>query len=175
VPSLHGSSGLTRNYLAKPAYYAAAHLQSTLGQYRFTKVVQETAGSLYVYCYTRGTDPNDLIWAIWSPTGSDRTAAVTLSNLPGTPVWAEQMPLGGGAAPAVSFTQPGSGQVSLTIGESPTYLHIQVVPEPGAVGMLTIGGAAFLLRRSRRHSWNCWTGRSGGITGECHSHTTFCQ
>src|SRR5690606_39196619 len=32
--SVHGASGLTRNFEPKPAYYAVRHLYKTLGEYR---------------------------------------------------------------------------------------------------------------------------------------------
>lgn len=151
APSLHASSGLTRNWVAKPSYWGIAHMKSTLGGYKFSSVIQETVGSLYVYAFTSGSDPNSVIWAMWSPTGSGRTTPVTLSNLPGTPTLAEQMPLTSGAAPVVSFTQPGANQVSLTVGESPVYLHMTIVPEPTALTLLGLSGFGMLLRRRRAH------------------------
>ena len=41
-PQVHGSSGLTRNGPPKPAFHAVAHLQKTLGDYRFRRVVEGT-------------------------------------------------------------------------------------------------------------------------------------
>jgi hypothetical protein len=147
--SLHAAAGLTRNFVPKPSYYALAHLQQTLGDYRFSQAVQEDQGSLYIYSYVSESDPNDLIWTLWSPTGSDREALVTLSNLPGNPVWAEQMPLAAGTAPVVSYQTLAPGQLQLMVGESPIYLHMQVaVPEP-ATGMLLLCGSVLLLRHRR--------------------------
>lgn len=147
-PSVHSSSGLTRNFVPKPSYYAVQHMQETLGEYRFASKVQETAGSLYIHAYVNGTNPNDLIWVLWSPTGSDRQMLVTLSNIPGNPLRAEQMPLADGAAPVVPLQTLANGNIQLTVGESPVYLYI-AVPEPTAA-MLVIPGFAALLRRRRQ-------------------------
>jgi len=35
----HGSSGITRNFKPKPSFYALVHLQKTLGDYAFSKVI----------------------------------------------------------------------------------------------------------------------------------------
>ncbi len=37
--SVHASSGITRHFQPKAAYYALAHLQKTLGDYRFSKII----------------------------------------------------------------------------------------------------------------------------------------
>ncbi len=52
-PMLHSSSGVTRNFQPKPAYHALAHLQSTLGNYHFSRVVAHTAGEINAYEFTR--------------------------------------------------------------------------------------------------------------------------
>ncbi len=71
-PSLHASSGLTRNYEPKPSFHAVAHLFGTLGDYRFARSIQKNAGEVYVYEFLHGESPGKRIWAVWSPTGSGR-------------------------------------------------------------------------------------------------------
>lgn len=146
-PSVHASAGLLRNWDPKPSYYAITHLQQTLDNYHFLQAVHEDADALYVHAFENQVNPHELIWAIWSPTGTDRLLEMTLSDLPGVPLLAERMPLGPGAAPTVNFTQPQSDQISLMVGESPIYLHI-LVPEPGGV-LLAAGTPAILLTRRR--------------------------
>lgn len=122
--TLHASSGLTRHKTSKPSFYAVSHLYDTLGGYRFARVVAQEAGSLYVYEYQSGTNSKDRIWAVWSPTGTNREKAVTLPPPAGKIVRAEKMPLQTGKAkPVMVHTQ--EGKVTCTIGESPIYLWIQ--------------------------------------------------
>ena len=94
-------------------YWATKHLQETLGDYRFSEKIRETAGSLYIHSYVRGDDQDDIIWVLWSPTGTDRQMSVTLSDLPGSPLWAEQMPLADGSAPLVSYQLLAPDQIQL--------------------------------------------------------------
>ena len=123
-PQLHGSSGLTRNYVPKPSYYAVRHLQKKLGDYRFDKVVLQKAGEVYAYQYQSVSDARRLIWAVWSPTGSDRVATVSLPKPQGVVERAEEMPLTDGAAkPVPVAVKPGG--LSLTVGERPVYIWMR--------------------------------------------------
>lgn len=79
-PSLHASSGLTRNDQPKPAFHAVAHLQSTLGPYRYSRTLTHSPGKLSVYEYTHGEHPKQKIWAAWSPTGSNHTETIELTS-----------------------------------------------------------------------------------------------
>jgi hypothetical protein len=124
-PQLHGSSGITRNFVPKPAFYAVAHLYRTLGDYRFARAVVRDEGRLYVYEYRRVTDDKDRIWAVWSPTGAARTVTATLPAPGGTLVRAERTPLKAGAAEPVRWTLRGDKSVSLSVDESPAYLWIR--------------------------------------------------
>jgi serine/threonine-protein kinase ATR len=125
-PQLHGSSGITRNYQPKPAFYAVAHLYRTLGEYRFSRVVTKRTGDLYVYEFAHGTDPKARVWAVWSPTGSGREAAVSLPAPPGTIQKAERMPLREGAAEAVPWQSSAGNTLRLMVGESPVYLWFRM-------------------------------------------------
>ena len=111
-PTLHAASGLTRHYQPKPAFHAVAHLLATLGDYRFSRVVQKT-GELYVYEYS--ATPQKRIWAVWSPVGSRQ------ATLPLPPVAliekAERMPLSTEPVPVAA-------QATFTVEESPTYFWL---------------------------------------------------
>jgi len=123
APTLHASSGLTRHFTPKPSYYAVSHLYDTLGSCRFVRAVVQEAGSLYAYEYRNGSNSKERIWAVWSPTGSNREAEVVLPAPGGRIVRAEQMPLQTGKAKPAAFHVQG-GKVTLKVGESPVYLWI---------------------------------------------------
>jgi hypothetical protein len=69
-PHLHASAGITRHFQPKPSYYALAHLQRVLGEYRFQSVATNESGRLRVQEYRN--DSKQVIWAVWSPTGDGR-------------------------------------------------------------------------------------------------------
>jgi serine/threonine-protein kinase ATR len=121
-PILHGSSGITRNFAPKPAYYAMAHLYRTLGDYRFSRVVREDKDDLYVFEYVNPVKPGQPVWVIWSPTGTQR-AAVKRIAVPGRLVKAEAMALTAGGAEKPNFRIVG-GAVELDVTESPVYLWL---------------------------------------------------
>jgi serine/threonine-protein kinase ATR len=124
-PSLHAAAGLTRKFQPKPSFHAVAHLQKTLGDYRFSRVIQEKAGEVYAYEFTQGENPEQRIWAVWSPTGSERKADVDLALDAGMKVLkAEQMPLAAGEAPKIEVKEAG-GKITVPLGESPVYLWMQ--------------------------------------------------
>ncbi|AIE84126.1 hypothetical protein [Fimbriimonas ginsengisoli] len=124
VPQLHGSSGLTRGFKPKPSFYAIAHLQKALGDYRFSRPLFQREGQAYAYEFRSDKNANDRIVAVWSPTGAERQATVTLPKL-GKVVRAERMPLSQSPAESVPFTVAKDGSVTVSIGESPVYLWIQ--------------------------------------------------
>src|SRR6185295_11420253 len=95
-PSFHAASGITRNWQPKPSFHAMAHLYRSLGDYRFSRVVQKKDGELYAYEYVHGTNPRQKVLAAWSPTGAGRTAAVEVPVGRGKLVKAERMPLAEG-------------------------------------------------------------------------------
>ncbi|MCW3051037.1 MAG: hypothetical protein JWN14_207, partial [Chthonomonadales bacterium] len=124
APTLHAASGLTRHFTPKPSFYAVSHLYETLGNYRFTRAIVQEAGSVYAYEYQSGTNSKDRIWAVWSPTGSNREAEVVLPTLRGKILRAEQMPLQAGKAKPATYRVQ-DGKVTLKVGEAPVYLWIQ--------------------------------------------------
>lgn len=123
-PSFHASSGLTRNYEPKPAYYAQSHLLTTLGDYRFARAVTREDKGLHVFEFTHGGDEARRVWVVWSATGDDRSFERELTGLPGRVVKAERMPLVAGGGEPVTIEQTDGG-VTLTVTESPAYLWIE--------------------------------------------------
>lgn len=115
-PQVHGSSGLTRNFQPKPSFHAVAHLRKTLGDYRFTK--NRTAGEVTLAEFTHENGAKK-IFVAWLPTGEGRTASLDLSQIPGTIIAAEQMPLAPTQSVKVSLER------SLTVSESPLYLFVK--------------------------------------------------
>jgi len=140
TPSYHACSGLTVDYSPKPAYWAQKHLQETLGEYHFRQIICRDRGDLYVYAYEHESDPTDIIWVIWSPTGTDRTTQVTLDDLPGTPQWCERMPTADGDPPSVTWQTIDSDSISLLATESPAYLNMTVEEEEPEWQILTPAG-----------------------------------
>jgi hypothetical protein len=128
LASVHGSSGLTRNWQPKPSFHAQAHLQEMLGDYRFSEVIRQD-GDAYVFAYVNPEHPTDQMWVLWSPTGENAERMITL-DLPGTPGWAERMPLTAGGGEQVSFEFLDADTIEMLINESPTYLAVQEGPPP---------------------------------------------
>ncbi len=122
-PKLHAAAGLTRHFKPKPSYWATAHMQTTLSEYRFAKVIEQRDEDLYVYAFTHATEPERQIWVAWSPTGSDRSRSVTLKTPSGRIDKAERMPLKPDAIENISWKTTDEG-ITFDINESPTYLWI---------------------------------------------------
>ena len=122
TPQVHGSSGLTRRFQPKPAFYASAHLQRTLADYRFSRAIVERPGEAMLLEFTHATDSQRCIWAAWSPTGTNRVGLLDLPASTGRIERVEQMPLKSGEAPTISVA-PNTRQIR--ISESPLYLMIR--------------------------------------------------
>ncbi|MDA8744171.1 hypothetical protein N9N28_06015 [Rubripirellula amarantea] len=124
VPKLHNASGLTRHYQPKPSYFAVSHLLQTLGDYRFSRVVQRQVDQSCVYEFAHETDPNQAIWVAWSPTGVDRKSEVEV-DLDGWQIErGEQMPMVDETPDTVTVTREGE-KVVLPISESPSYFWLK--------------------------------------------------
>ncbi len=119
---VHASSGLTRKYRPKPAFHAVAQLFATLGDYRFERAVTKTPGALFVNEFRHAMKPDQIVWAVWSPTGEDRKVKTRIRIPYETIERAERMPLAAGAPEAVPWTRLAGGEIELEIGESPVYL-----------------------------------------------------
>jgi hypothetical protein len=120
---VHGSSGLTRNFQPKPSFFAVAHLQKALGDYRFSRIVREDPGAGFVYEFELGTDPRKRVWAVWKPQGpaEEVTVPVPAAGI----AKAERMPLGKEAPERVTWAEGGAGSTRIAAGEAPVYLWLQ--------------------------------------------------
>ncbi len=125
-PSVHASSGLTRRFRPKPAYWAVRHLHALLGEYRMSRVVQGGPDGPCVYEFARGDGGASRIWAVWFPSGAGLEREAALKGLPGRPLRVEGMPVEEGGAPVVEWKPAGSREIRLVVSESPLY----VVMEP---------------------------------------------
>ena len=124
-PQIHGSSGLTRDFKPKPAYWAVAHLLASLGDYRFARAVREEAGGVYLYEFQHATDAGKRVRVAWLATGSDRTAEHTLETGGGRVANAERTPLAEGKPEVVRWEAAGDGSVRATLTESPAYFWLE--------------------------------------------------
>ena len=125
APHVHGSSGLTRNFQPKPAYYAASWLQRNLGEYRFARILLEDDAAGYVYEFAHESDPHQRIVALWKPSGADGIITVPLGSA--KIIRAERMPLGPGAAESVEASA-NNGMMRTTAGESPVFVWLRDEP-----------------------------------------------
>jgi len=116
-PSVHASSGLTRHFQPKPSFQALAHLQRTLGDYRFTRIVSETPGGLRIQEYE---NPDRFIWAVWLQSGGGKGIPASLPKTPGKLAKAERMPLADSSS--TNAKQRPDGGIEVLADESPVYL-----------------------------------------------------
>lgn len=90
---LHASSGLTRNFQPKPSFHAVTHLQKTLGNSRFTRIVKNEPGKVRIQEYQDEENPDRFIWVIWHPGSEDIPRSIKLPKRPGKLVATSKMPL----------------------------------------------------------------------------------
>jgi len=124
TPQFHGASGLTRKFEPKPSFYAIAHLFSTLGDYRFARVVRESQDNGCVYEFTHESNPSSIIWVAWSPTGTQKSLEVEIEIGALKLLKTELMPIAAEPTLLKSVTANGT-KVELKIGESPVYLFLE--------------------------------------------------
>ena len=118
TPHLHGSSGLTRNFVPKPAFHAVAHLQKTLGDFRFRRAIREGADG-FVYEFV--SEAAARIWVVWKPTAPAAKLTLLLDGIDVTK--AERTPLKSGEAERV--TMAGANErVEVEANEAPLYLWL---------------------------------------------------
>ena len=122
TPHVHGSSGLTRNFVPKPAFHAVAWLQRSLGDYRFTRALRADADG-YAYEFTHATEPAKRILAIWKPAGPSHP--VTLPIRGAKLIKAERMPLSAAAPESVKVDVSAKGDLKLEAGEPPVFVWIE--------------------------------------------------
>src|SRR5579862_2871430 len=123
-PHLHGSSGLTRNFKPKPAFYAVAHLYATLGEYRYSRTLLEETNGTYAYEFVKDGDAAKRIWAVWSATKSERSAPVSLPLNGAAAVKAERMPMSENAAEAMEIKKSAEA-IEVLAGEEPVYVWVE--------------------------------------------------
>jgi hypothetical protein len=122
-PHVHGSSGLTRHFKPKPAFYAVAHLQQTLGDSRFAKAVRADADDCSIYEFQRGDDSKQRIWVVWKPHGP--SGEVTLPVAANAIDKTERMPLSSEKAESVGWKDGGPGETKIEASEAPVYLWLK--------------------------------------------------
>ena len=118
TPHLHGSSGLTRNFVPKPSFHAVAHLQQTLGNFRYSKTIREGAdGSVYEFT----NDAKERIWVVWKPAAP---SAKLMLPLDGARIAkAVRTPLIAGDAERVEVAVF-DGRAEIEAGETPLFLWL---------------------------------------------------
>jgi len=133
-PSVHGCAGLTRKFVPKLSFWAVKQIYELLGNYHFKRIVQKSPGALFVYEFEHGDDPNRVLWVAWSPTGTQtnnkdhyvsRETKATLRDLPSLPVRIVGMATTDGEIPLPAWEKAGPAAITLTIGESPTYIIME--------------------------------------------------
>ncbi len=125
-PKMHHASGMTRHGERRPVFFASAHLQAVLGDYRLARVVLEQPGEAIVLEFTHETDVARRVWVAWSPTNSGRIVKFALPRPSGTVERAEYMPVDKRAVPA----DVAADARTITLTESPLYLFLRTKPAP---------------------------------------------
>lgn len=123
APQLHGSSGITRKYMPKPSFFALAHLYRTLGDYRFSRIVDVASDGALVYEFAHESDAQMSVFVAWCPTGSNRRTTVEIPAADIQVEFAETMPLAAGAVPQAEVSSI-AGMLRIGVGESPTYIVV---------------------------------------------------
>jgi len=127
---LHGASGITRNFKPKPSYYAMSQLYRELGDYRFTRVLAQTAGDLYCYEYENPAKPGQRAYVAWSPTagGPNRTHRLPLPTevIPNL-ARAQRMATASGDPTSATWKVAGTA-IEMEIGPSPVYIFTHTPP-----------------------------------------------
>jgi hypothetical protein len=123
---VHGSSGLTRKFAPKPAFFAAAWLQSSLGDYRFGRVLREDAETGYAYEFVHGGEPSRRVVAVWKPAGDPVQAALEIG--PGEIERAERMPLSAKAPESIVAVRNAQNLLEVPADGSPVFVWVQKTP-----------------------------------------------
>jgi hypothetical protein len=123
TPHLHGSSGLTRNFVPKPAFHSVAWLQRGLGDYRFARVHREDAADSYIYEFTNGDDSTKRVLAVWkvNAPAHETTLPIGHSKI----AKAERMPLSAAAPEALKVNVSASGEATIEAGELPIFVWLE--------------------------------------------------
>ena len=120
-PKLHAASGLTRNFQPKPAYHAVAWMLKNMADYRFSRVLLESADAGYAYEFTpEKPDAPKLILA-WHPVKAEATITIPAS---GSVESAEIMPYTPGPAKSMEVKTE-AGKFQIPAGERPVLLRVR--------------------------------------------------
>jgi hypothetical protein len=122
TPHVHGSSGLTRNFVPKPSFHAAAWLQSSLGDYRFSRVIREDDDTGWIYEFMHESGPAKRVFAVWKPAGPTQKISVSVERA--EILKSEEMPLKPGGGTKLALLPDKEGNVTLDVGESPVLLWL---------------------------------------------------
>ncbi len=119
---LHHSSGLTRNYVPKPAYHAVAWMLGEMADHRFSRVVRRSLEEGYVYEFTPEKEGQPVIWAVWHPTKEG--TSLTLETGGRAVLKTSRMPFTKEPAPAVEARQAGT-TVTVPLSTAPTLIYLK--------------------------------------------------
>ena len=119
TPHLHGSSGLTRNFVPKPAFHAVAHLFRSLADYRLARAIREDAAG-YVYEFI--SDAKSRVWVVWKPAPPSGMLELDLGKAHVEK--AERMPLRAGEPEEVAVRND-EGKTTIDVSEAPAYLWLR--------------------------------------------------
>ena len=89
-------------------------------------MVQKQERKLHVVEFVHGNNPNQIIWAAWSPTGDGQVQKHRLNGLPGILHKVDAMALTEEGGERAEGKVLGPDTLSLTVSESPVYLHFKV-------------------------------------------------
>ncbi|HYF47947.1 MAG TPA: hypothetical protein VEJ63_00965 [Planctomycetota bacterium] len=123
-PSLHASSGITRDWKPKPSYWALGHLYKNLADYRFSRIVKSVEGEASIYEFVHSAEGCKRVLAIWSPTGSERNSEASVDLEGAKLLRAERMPLKEGDVPPEQIALK-DGKAVVKFDESPIYLFLE--------------------------------------------------
>jgi serine/threonine-protein kinase ATR len=102
------------------------HTYSMIEGYPTWRRVWPEHEGIAMFEYVNPEKPGQPVWAVWSPTGSQREVVKRIA-IPGKVVKAEAMPLQAGEPRTVEF-KAGAGFVDLPVTESPVYLRLEQKP-----------------------------------------------
>jgi hypothetical protein len=122
TPHVHASSGLTRNFVPKPSFHAAAWLHRSLGSYRFNRVIRENSDDAWVYEFAHESGAQKRVLAVWKPAGPAGLTSVSVEN--GKVVKAEQMPLKSDEPESIDVSVQ-DGTMKMVAGESPIFVWVE--------------------------------------------------
>jgi hypothetical protein len=117
-PQVHGSSGLTRNFQPKPAFWAAAHLHKALGNFRFVQQLTRAGANIEEFVENQGG--TNRVWVVWLPTGERRSEKIPLAQAPGKIVRAERLALRANEENLLPVTG-----THLEVSDRPLFLFLQ--------------------------------------------------